>query len=238
MSQAEVGASVRIETLDRSYQIGMENVRGAVRRQGTDWQRQTAIGKDGRRRVRHVEVEGPITFIPEEAEAATSGLRAFGIVLIVLGVITVGAAFGFSGSVPEFPSAAVLPMVAGGGVVFLIGIGLQLLHRSVTRRRERELPLDGVYLFEDALIDRKGDKARVFPRDSIVEIVVYTAVAGSSNAAGGPGGTVTFYRSQLNYRKGDGTEDRHILDMYRYSIFPDPPMNPILEEWLRAERME
>jgi hypothetical protein len=116
----------------------------------------------------------------------------------------------------------------GGGGLFLLGIGLLFLHRTVTRRREEELPENGVYLFPDVLIQRHGARAWVFPRESIVEIAVYKSVAGTSGPAGGPGGAITFNQSQLNYRKRDGSEARHVLDMYRYSIFPDPPMNAIL----------
>jgi hypothetical protein len=234
MSEVDVGAKVRVEALDRRYQIGMENVRGIVRRgESSHLQTEIGLGTDGRRRVRHVVVEGPITFIPEEAEAKSRRWMAVGIWLIVLGAIAFGAAFGFS-SVEDFPEAAFTPMLIGGGGTLLLGIALLFLHRAITRRRALIMPLDGVYLFDDALIERHGEKARVFPRESIIGIDVYNAVAGSSNAVGGPGGTTTSYRSQLNYRKSNGQEARRVLDMYLYSYFPDPPMNPILEEWLKA----
>lgn len=231
---SEIGAKVGVETLDRRYRIGMENVRGIVRRgESTHQQNELEIGPDGRRRARHVKVEGPIVFIPEEASAKSSGAMAAGIWLIVIGLIGVGAAFGFS-SVPEFPTAAFWPMLIGGAALFLIGLGLLFLHRATTRRRELEMPLDGVYLFEDALVERHGDKARLFPRESVIGIEVYNAVAGTSNAAGGPGGAMTFHQSQLDYRKRDGREARHVIDMYRYSLHPVPPMNPILEDWLKG----
>lgn len=234
MTGEAVGALLGIERLAGRYRVGMESVHVAVRRDGDGWQQTIAVGPDGRRRAPHVQVDGPIVFIPEEPEARTSFWMAIGIVLIVLGVIAVGAAFGFSASVPEFPPVAKTALLAGGGGLFLLGTGLLFLHRAVTRRRRLELPEDGVYLFDDALIQRQGGRARVFPRRSIVALAVHSTVAGTSGPAGGPGRAVTFYQSQLDYRRDDGVEARHVIDMYRYSIFPDPPMNALLEEWLGA----
>jgi len=146
--------------------------------------------------------------------------------------VTFLAAFGFSVSVPEFPSGAVLPMVGGGTGALVLGILLIVWHRMRAKAREETVPPDGVYLLENALIVRKGDKVHPFEKDAIKEIAVDISVRGSTGAAGTPGASIEHHRSKIVYVDEQGRESSFTIPLYLYTVLPEPAMQPILEEWL------
>ncbi|MHC4777105.1 MAG: hypothetical protein ACYTFG_00865 [Planctomycetota bacterium] len=231
--KAVPGKATPLSKLCKRYIDGFENIREGISRPDSKWSGSYPGADDaGLRIARHLAVDGEITFIPEEPGSKTSGRAAAGVVLLLLGLMAVGAAFGFLSSVEEFPMAAWIPMAAGGGVAAVMGIILLGSHMARTRQERAETTVDGIYLFRDALVIRSSDTARIFPRECIAEVAVEKAILGGSNAVGGPGQARVFPRSCLRIRKPDGSTEKEVLDLYPYAMSDAPPMNSILLQWL------